>query len=254
MARSRNIKPGFFTNDVLSEVQPLGRLLFAGLWTLADREGRLECRVKRIKAAVLPYDECDVDALLTELQMRDFILRYAVGKDEFIQVLNFAKHQNPHKNESESEIPAPEEIESAPENIGTRPEEIGSAPADSLLLIPDSLSTDVQEKHLASKSETPGFQECWEAYPKRAGGNSRKEAEKVYRARLKSGVLPADLLAGVQRYAAFIRATGKEGTAYVKQASTFFGSGEHWLESWAVLTETGDQGFVPPSIHGRSAA
>jgi hypothetical protein len=32
----------------------------------SDREGRLEDRPKKIKAAVLPYDECDVDRLLDE--------------------------------------------------------------------------------------------------------------------------------------------------------------------------------------------
>jgi hypothetical protein len=61
MARARNIKPGFFANDVLAEIDPLGRLLFAGLWTIADREGRLEDRIKKIKAQILPYDDCDCD-------------------------------------------------------------------------------------------------------------------------------------------------------------------------------------------------
>jgi hypothetical protein len=49
MARSRNIKPGFFTNDELAECHPLGRLLFAGLWTIADKEGRLDDRPKKLK-------------------------------------------------------------------------------------------------------------------------------------------------------------------------------------------------------------
>jgi len=53
---------------------------------------------------------------------------------------------------------------------------------------------------------------------------------------VKAGVSPDDLLAGVQRYAAYIRGTGNEGTAYVKQAATFFGTGEHWCESWELPT------------------
>ena len=137
MARSRNIKPGFFTNDLLAEVQPLGRLLFAGLWTLADREGRLECRIKRIKAAVLPYDDCDVDALLSELQERGFIVRYAVGENKFIQVLNFTKHQTPHHKEPASTIQAPDLPKSSPSQAPDLPK---SSRADSLNLIPDSLN------------------------------------------------------------------------------------------------------------------
>ena len=73
MARSRNIKPGFFLNDELAECDPLARLLFAGLWCIADREGRLEDRPKRIKAEVLPYDDCDVDELLNQLAERSLL-------------------------------------------------------------------------------------------------------------------------------------------------------------------------------------
>jgi hypothetical protein len=108
MARSRNIKPGFFLNDQLAEVEPLGRLLFAGLWTVADREGRLEDRPKRIKVEVLPYDNCDVDHLLDELHKRNFIKRYEVDGERYIQITNWHKHQNPHCKEKKSIIPAPD--------------------------------------------------------------------------------------------------------------------------------------------------
>lgn len=95
-------------NDKLAEVDPLGRILFAGLWCIADREGRLEDRPKRIKAEVLPYDDCDVDELLNQLAEREFIIRYEVDGEKYIQVVNFIKHQNPHYKEVPSEIPAPE--------------------------------------------------------------------------------------------------------------------------------------------------
>ena len=70
MARARNLKPAFFTNDLLAEIEPLGRLLFQGLWCLADREGRLVDRPKRIKAELFPYDDADVDVLLSALAAR----------------------------------------------------------------------------------------------------------------------------------------------------------------------------------------
>ena len=44
--RARNIKPGFFKNDALAELDFAGRLLFIGLWGIADRAGRLEDRPK----------------------------------------------------------------------------------------------------------------------------------------------------------------------------------------------------------------
>lgn len=122
MARARNIKPAFFMNDELAEIDPLGRLLFIGLWTIADREGRLEDRPARIKVETIPYDNCDVDELLNELAKRDFIRRYEVDGVRYIQVTNFSKHQNPHRNERQSEIPAPDlhstSIAQAPDKDG----------------------------------------------------------------------------------------------------------------------------------------
>lgn len=170
MARSRNIKPGFFRNEILAELPQGTRLLFAGLWTIADKAGRLEDRPKRIKADVLPYDDDDVDAMLEALAKKSFIARYKHGAARYIQILNFDKHQNPHKNEGESEIPPPAEINSQAQDGGNDADVSGDSEAkkpmestvreksgtstvqvsdkhssnraDSLNLIPDSLNTD----------------------------------------------------------------------------------------------------------------
>lgn len=106
MARARNIKPSFFTNEDLVELPFEDRLLFVGLWTLADREGRLEDRPKRIKMAVFPADNVDVDESLARLAKSGFIARYEARGIACIQVLNFAKHQNPHVREAASELPS----------------------------------------------------------------------------------------------------------------------------------------------------
>ena len=50
MPRARNIKPSFFSNDELAEIPPVGRLLFIGMWTLADYKGDFIWREKRVKA------------------------------------------------------------------------------------------------------------------------------------------------------------------------------------------------------------
>lgn len=105
--RARNIKPGFFRNEQLMQIPPLGRLLFAGLWCLADREGRLYDRPNQIKWDVLPADDCDVNALLDDLATRGFIHRYCVGKTRYIEVVNFLRHQHPHYKEAASTLPPP---------------------------------------------------------------------------------------------------------------------------------------------------
>lgn len=81
------------------------RLLFIGLWTLADRSGRLEDRPKQIKMEIFPADNVDCDALITEIAATGMLIRYEVGGKRFLQVTNFTKHQNPHRDEKASTIP-----------------------------------------------------------------------------------------------------------------------------------------------------
>jgi hypothetical protein len=107
MARARTIKPGFFINDQLGELEPWERLLFAGLWTLADRDGRLLDRPKRIKSQVLPYDSVDVDLGLARLAERGFLARYEADEVRCIQILTFTRHQHTHPREDPSELPPP---------------------------------------------------------------------------------------------------------------------------------------------------
>jgi len=107
MARIRSIKPEFFLHEDLAELSPAHRLLFIGLWTLADREGRLEDRPKRIKAALFPWDDCDVDAMLGELAEGGFVVRYEAQGVRGVAIPAFTKHQKPHVREASSEIPPP---------------------------------------------------------------------------------------------------------------------------------------------------
>lgn len=78
------------------------------------------------------------------------------------------------------------------------------------------------------------FALAWAEYPKRAGGNSRRDALKAWNARLAAGDTAGAMLAGVRRYATFCVATGKIGTEFVKQAATFFGPSRHFAELWTV--------------------
>lgn len=105
MARARNIKPAFFTNDDLVEMPFETRLLFIGLWTVADREGRLVDRPKKIKMEIFPSDDVDCEASLKLLDDAGFIARYEFGKHRVIEIINFCKHQSPHSTEKDSALP-----------------------------------------------------------------------------------------------------------------------------------------------------
>lgn len=179
MARARNIKPGFFANEDLAECDPLARLLFAGLWCLADREGRLEDRPKRIRAELLPYDSCDADELLNQLQAKGFILRYSHGEGRFIQVLKFDSHQNPHMKEAKSTIPAPGAPVVAPPTVGAPTEAAQDKHSASTVQAPD--------QHQKSHAES-GFSDSLipdspilDSVPDGTGGDAAKPAADMTR-------------------------------------------------------------------------
>lgn len=106
MPRARTVKPSFFTSEQVGALSPLARLLFVGLWTQADREGRLKDRPRELKIKILPYDDCSPETLLAEIEDQRLATRYAVEGEKYLQINGFKKHQRPHKLEPESTIPA----------------------------------------------------------------------------------------------------------------------------------------------------
>jgi hypothetical protein len=112
------LKPGFFQNECLAELPIEARLLFAGLWCMADREGRLEDRPKRIKIQIFPGDMLDVEPLLQGLADQKLIVRYQVAGERYIWIPCFLKHQRPHTKEAASVIPAYHVEPKAPIQVG----------------------------------------------------------------------------------------------------------------------------------------
>lgn len=117
MARIRQIKPALYKHEGFAACSMAARFMFPGLWGLADSQGRLEDRPKRIHAELFPYEpDVDVDALLDELARipegdhHPFVLRYEVDGRRYIQIVNFRKHQRLSGREAseKSEYPAPQ--------------------------------------------------------------------------------------------------------------------------------------------------
>jgi hypothetical protein len=119
--RIRTIKPEFFHHEGLFEAEmetklPL-RVAFAGLWCIADREGRFKWEPRRIGVQVLPYDGVDFSRVLDALTTRGFVLKYRVGDACFGWIPSFLKHQVINNRESESVLPDPDgNIEEIPAN------------------------------------------------------------------------------------------------------------------------------------------
>ena len=68
MSKIRTVKPELFRHEQLFEAEqqsgfPL-RLLFIGLFTVVDAEGRFRWRPRQLKLDILPYDEINFSAAL----------------------------------------------------------------------------------------------------------------------------------------------------------------------------------------------
>jgi hypothetical protein len=232
--RARNLKPGFFKNEDLAACNPLARILFAGLWCMADREGRLEYRPKRIKAEVLPYDDCSCEELLEQLSHKSFITVYPCGEETFIEISQFTKHQKCHVNELASTIPACTVL----------------APCDSGLLLNPSLAQSgacarADEQLVETMISTIGqartseegvkvrkgnwrdlFEAFWHAYPKK---KSRGDAEQAFRVLNPDEQLVETMISTIRRARTSVDWTKERGKYIPYPAKWLRAKG--WLDS-----------------------
>lgn len=170
MPRTRQLKHDFFLDENLAAIEPHGRLLFAGLWLLADREGRLEDRPAKIKAQIFPYEGVDVKGLVLLLAANKFINRYSFEGKDYIEIPGFKTHQHIHPDEKRSVLPVcvkspgiSEEARKSPEitpvsfspssSFSPSPKQPEQAPIDlknlgSLVKGPDSLAGDYGDYRL----------------------------------------------------------------------------------------------------------
>lgn len=175
MARIRSLKPEFFKDEDLATLPWEARLLYAGMWCFADRAGRLEDRPKYLKAEIFPYDNVDMEKLLSllcepnvaERPDKVFIRRYTAGKRKYIDIPEFLKHQSPHNTEKESVIPSFNGELTVKEPLKKN----GAPDAHESYPLP------VSESESYPKPARGGFEIFWSAYPKK---KSRGQAEKAF--------------------------------------------------------------------------
>jgi len=96
-----------------------------------------------------------------------------------------------------------------------------------------------KEKPLGASGDTPKgyteeFEALWKLRPRRDGPDSKHDAFKAYRARLRDGHTHREMADGLARYRAWLEAKGKINTEYVKQTQTFLGPAKHFKEPWTI--------------------
>jgi hypothetical protein len=103
VARIRTIKPEFWSDEKIVELDFEWRLLFQGIWNFADDQGYIDCSPKRIKMQVFPGDSIEVSVGLRRLLEDSLLSAYRLRSDPeryVLRVVNWEQHQrvsNPAK-------------------------------------------------------------------------------------------------------------------------------------------------------------
>jgi hypothetical protein len=126
MGRIRTIKPEFFLDEELFDLEKQSRLpirlAYAGLWTQVDREGRFEWRARTLKAAILPHDNANFEKILDSLEKSGKVERYSHDGREYGRIRSWKRHQVINNKERNSVLPPSESEANVPFALSTRDE------------------------------------------------------------------------------------------------------------------------------------
>lgn len=129
MPRIRTIKPDLWANGKIARVSRDARLLFLGLITESDDEGRLLGSPKRLAGVLFPHDS-DVTATklarwMRELSREGLARCYAHEGVEYVELPGFNEHQRiSHATPSRLPPPDPDAPEMFPGVSGISPEDL----------------------------------------------------------------------------------------------------------------------------------
>ncbi len=249
MPRIRSIHPGFFSDEELLSVSAFARLFFLGLGVEADDKGIFPWKLVTLKVNILPNDNVDIAALLSELERVDVIRRYEIDGRKFGAIRNFRKHQRPKTPNDIHPItpqirkyvglggdgpePLPNHFGNASEKSpqmedggGRREGEDGEEAQGSV----EPLATGVRGRE-APKNVKPvsPFGMFRASFPNPAGITA---AETVWNEAVQAGAAPADILAGLLRWVGY----------WAKRPPNNLPSASTWLQEqrWLDLETTAD--------------
>ena len=112
MARIRTIKPSLWGDEKFSRVSVPARLLYIGLVSMADDDGRFLGSSAAIRGYVFPNDDISdkrLRAWLDELDSIGLVVLYECGGFRYGVHLNYRKHQR-ISHPQPSPLPPPEGV------------------------------------------------------------------------------------------------------------------------------------------------
>ncbi len=97
MARRRMIAPEIWLSEDFSKLSLLAKLLFIGMFSQADDQGRGRAKPVYLKSILFPYDEklrvADVETALSEIALNMSVALYSVAGSSYYEFQNWKKWQ-----------------------------------------------------------------------------------------------------------------------------------------------------------------
>ena len=125
MARSRILKPEFWSDEKLALVPRDARLTFAGLWTCSDDYGVTKGHPAWLKAQIFPYDidltVADFQKWLVDLERIGVIDPFIADGESFFYIRNFSEHQKVDRPSKMRNPPCPRAILDGPSRVSREP-------------------------------------------------------------------------------------------------------------------------------------
>jgi len=234
VARIRTIKPEFFLNEQLASCEIADRLLFIGLWTQADRAGRLEDRPLRLKAALFPYDDLNIDQALGRLTNAGLIVRYEGHSAPLISIPTWEKHQQPHIREKDSELPPPPGVTGSG-TVLAPVEPVGR----------EGKGTDQEGKGTGTALRA-GFDRFWARYPKKVGKDA---AWRIWQRQKPGDDLTNQMIAAVDRQVQQPQWLKDDGQ-YIPNPATWLNQGR-WNDEPVRVQSPARRSDVPDEVETR---
>lgn len=121
MPRRRMIDPDFWNDGRVKRLSPTERLLFVGMISYADDEGRLLADPAFLRSKIFPYDDFALEDIIS---MRDHILKtnpnlqlYQNAGEDYLYFRKWPRYQKP-SHPQPSKLPKPPKLQEAvPEEI-----------------------------------------------------------------------------------------------------------------------------------------
>ena len=108
MARKRMIDPNIWQSEDFSRLSTLAKLVFIGLFSLADDEGRGRSNPVYLKSSLFPYEEgirsADIDKTLSEISSNMSVIFYSCDGSSYYSLYKWNDWQKIDRP-SESKIP-----------------------------------------------------------------------------------------------------------------------------------------------------